>query len=95
MVSSNAPHNDRTRSLNRSDSTSALSDGGDSESDLLNDVIMAVDATKKGNIGCCYFSAQEQQLSLMCDVQNGSLDILDSCKLCSAVSLAYVSMISS
>ena len=47
--------------------------------DLLNEIIMAVDMRDKGNVGCCYYVAKDEKLSLLPDVQGGGLEVVDAC----------------
>ena len=58
-------------------------------------IIMAVDVTNKGIIGCCYYVAREQKLLLMSEICGGGLEILDSCwpadNLLSSITLTYFS----
>ena len=46
--------------------------------ELDEDVIMAVEASSKGSIGCCYYLAEERRLLVMSDVNGGeSTEILE------------------
>lgn len=47
--------------------------------DTLNEVIMAVDMTPRGTVGCCYYVAREERLYFMEDIQIGDVDIVDTC----------------
>ena len=58
--------------------TGEASDGDAALNDFYDEVVMAVEAGKKSNIGCCYFSAKEKTLFLMSDVKSGGLEILES-----------------
>lgn len=49
------------------------------DADLLNEVIMAVDMRERGNVGCCYYVAKNQQIALLSDVQGGGLEVIDTC----------------
>lgn len=52
-------------------------DDEDSEK-LDEDVIMAVEASSKGSIGCCYYLAEERRLLVMSDINGGeSTEILE------------------
>ena len=55
-------------------------DDFDANSDVPNEVIMAVNFTDRRTVGCAYYVAQEEQLHLMEDVQMGAIDIIESCK---------------
>jgi DNA mismatch repair protein MSH5 len=48
--------------------------------EMLSEVIMAVNLTDRGAIGCAYYVAQTETLYFMEDVQMGDADIVDSCK---------------
>jgi DNA mismatch repair protein MSH5 len=47
---------------------------------MLSEVIMAVNLTDRGAIGCAYYVAQTETLYFMEDVQMGDADMVDSCK---------------
>ena len=52
-------------------------DDEDSEN-IDEDVIMAVEASSKGSIGCCYYLAEERRLLVMSDISGGeSTEILE------------------
>ncbi len=46
--------------------------------DTLNEIIMAVDMTPRGTIGCCYYIAREEKLYFMEDIQIGDVDIVST-----------------
>jgi DNA mismatch repair protein MSH5 len=48
--------------------------------DTLSEVIMAVDMTPHGTVGCCYYVAREEKLYFMEDIQIGNADIIDTRK---------------
>jgi DNA mismatch repair protein MSH5 len=48
--------------------------------ELLSEVIMAVNLTERGTVGCAYYVAREEKLHFMEDVQMGGPDIIDACK---------------
>ncbi|KAH8727567.1 muts domain V-domain-containing protein [Phaeosphaeriaceae sp. PMI808] len=50
------------------------------EDDTLNEVIMAVDLTPRGTVGCCYYVARDEKLHFMEDVQLGDVEIVDILK---------------
>lgn len=47
---------------------------------MLSEVIMAVNLTDRGAIGCAYYVAQTETLYFMEDVQMGDVDMVDSCE---------------
>ena len=49
--------------------------------ELLSEVIMAVNLTEKGTVGCAYYVARDEKLYFMEDVQMGGPDVIDACKL--------------
>ena len=52
----------------------------DEDEDILDDlgeVVMAVDIKEKGTVGCCFYSACEERLSILSDVQFGGKDFID------------------
>ena len=50
----------------------------DINDDTLGEVIMAVDMTPRGTVGCCYYVAREEKLYFMEDIQIGDADIVDT-----------------
>ena len=50
----------------------------DIHDDTLSEVIMAVDMTTRGTVGCCYYVAREERLYFMEDIQIGDVDIVDT-----------------
>lgn len=48
--------------------------------ELLSEVIMAVNLTDRGAIGCAYYVAQTETLYFMEDVQMGDTEMVDSCQ---------------
>lgn len=48
--------------------------------ETLSEVIMAVDLTDRGTIGCAYYVAQTETLYFMEDVQMGDAEMVDACK---------------
>lgn len=54
------------------------------DEDMLNEVIMAIDVRDRGNVGCCYYVARNQQIAILSDVQGGGLGIVENCKFCTA-----------
>ena len=49
------------------------------DADLLNEVIMAVDIRDRGTVGCCYYVAKDEKLSLLPDIRGGGLEVIDAC----------------
>lgn len=49
--------------------------------DLLNELIMAVDAKSRGDIGCAYYIASEHRLLIMEDVQLGGPHIIEAIRM--------------
>ena len=47
--------------------------------EMLSEVIMAVNLTDRGAIGCAYYVAQTETLYFMEDVQMGDSEMVDSC----------------
>lgn len=56
----------------------------DPDDDTLNEIIMAVDLTPRGTVGCCYYVAREEKLYFMEDIQWGEVDVVDARKYFSA-----------
>lgn len=54
----------------------------DINDDTLSEVIMAVDMTLRGTVGCCYYVAREEKLYFMEDIQIGDVDIVDTREWC-------------
>lgn len=50
-----------------------------SSDDDLEQVITAIDIRVSGTVGCSYYSAQEERLYLLGDIQSSSNDAIDSC----------------
>ncbi|RAR08460.1 DNA mismatch repair protein MutS [Stemphylium lycopersici] len=62
------------------DALSGVNEDADGNDDTLNEVIMAVDLTPQGTVGCCYYIAREEQLYFMEDIQCGGVDVVDALK---------------
>lgn len=60
------------------DALSGVNEDADGNDDTLNEVIMAVDLTPQGTVGCCYYIAREEQLYFMEDIQCGGVDVVDA-----------------
>ena len=52
----------------------------DADVDLLHEVIMAVNLTDRGTVGCAYYVASDETLYFMEDVQLGGPDVIDACE---------------
>lgn len=52
----------------------------DANDDTLNEIVMAVDMTTRGTVGCCYYIAREEKLYFMEDLQIGNADVVDTRK---------------
>jgi DNA mismatch repair protein MSH5 len=49
--------------------------------DTLNEVVMAVDLTPRGTVGCCYYVAKDEKLFFMEDIQLGDVDVVHALRL--------------
>jgi hypothetical protein len=49
--------------------------------ETLNEVIMAVDMTPRGTVGCCYYVARAEKLFFMEDIQLGDVDVVDALRM--------------
>lgn len=52
-------------------------DGDEYFVDDSGEIVMAVDIKEKGTVGCCYYIAREERLSILSDVQFGGKDFID------------------
>jgi DNA mismatch repair protein MSH5 len=52
----------------------------DENDETVNEVIMAVDMTLRGTVGCCYYVAKDEKLYFMEDIQFGDVEVVDSCE---------------
>ncbi|CAO2650650.1 Nn.00g019420.m01.CDS01 [Neocucurbitaria sp. VM-36] len=59
----------------------AMRDDVDSGDDTLDEVIMAVDLTPRGTVGCCYYVARDEKLFFMEDIEFGDVDVVDSLRI--------------
>jgi hypothetical protein len=50
----------------------------DIHDDTLSEVVMAIDMTPRGTVGCCYYVAREEKLYFMEDIQVGDAGIVES-----------------
>jgi DNA mismatch repair protein MSH5 len=53
----------------------------DVDLDLLEEIILAINVTDRGSVGCAYYVARDEKLYFMEDIQLGGPDIVDSLKL--------------
>lgn len=49
--------------------------------DTLNEVIMSVDLTTRGTVGCCYYVARDEKLLFMEDIQFGDVEVIDALRM--------------
>lgn len=56
-------------------------DDFDVEIYALSEVIMAVNMTERGTVGCAYYVARNEKLYFMEDVVMGGADVVDACEL--------------
>lgn len=52
----------------------------DMDADMLQEVVMAVNLTDRGTVGCAYYAARDEKLYFMEDLRMGGADIVDACK---------------
>jgi DNA mismatch repair protein MSH5 len=52
----------------------------DVDDDTLDEIVMAVDMTPRGAVGCCYYVARDEKLYFMEDVQLGDVNVVDGRK---------------
>ena len=55
-----------------------LSDDFDQDLDSLDEVVMAVNLTERGTVGCAYYAARTEKLYFMEDIKFGSADVVAS-----------------
>ncbi|KAH7031981.1 muts domain V-domain-containing protein [Macrophomina phaseolina] len=58
-----------------------LSDASDTDVDVLDEIIMAVDIKDRGTVGCSYYVAREEKLYFMEDAKLGGVEMIDALKL--------------
>ena len=51
---------------------------GNNDDDTLSEVVMAIDMTPRGTVGCCYYVSREEKLYFMEDIQIGDVNIVDT-----------------
>lgn len=54
-------------------------DDGLLDDEVLNEVVMAVNVTDRGIVGCAYYVASSEKLLLMEDMPLGGPDVVDAC----------------
>jgi len=66
--------------LDNSNSTRAPSESvaRDKQDDTLNEIVMAVDLSPGGAVGCCYYVAREEKMFFMEDIQMADVDVVDA-----------------
>ncbi|RYO26585.1 hypothetical protein AA0111_g7984 [Alternaria arborescens] len=60
------------------DTPSEARNEAEENDDTLIEVIMAVDLTPRGTVGCCYYVAREEKLYFMEDIQCGDVDVIEA-----------------
>jgi DNA mismatch repair protein MSH5 len=48
------------------------------DDDTRDEVIMAIDLTARGTVGCCYYVAKDEKLFFMEDIQFGDVDVVEA-----------------
>ena len=46
--------------------------------DFIDEVIMAMNVSSNGSVGCCHYNVQDEKLSLLSDVSCGGLEVVDT-----------------
>ncbi|CAN9407683.1 unnamed protein product [Alternaria alternata] len=60
------------------DTPSEARNEAEENDDTLIEVIMAVDLTPRGTVGCCYYVARDEKLYFMEDIQCGNVDVIEA-----------------
>ncbi|CAN9167596.1 unnamed protein product [Alternaria alternata] len=60
------------------DTPSEARNEAEENDDTLIEVIMAVDLTPRGTVGCCYYVARDEKLYFMEDIQCGDVDVIEA-----------------
>ena len=55
-------------------------DDFEADIDMQNEVVMAVNLTDRGTVGCAYYVARDEKLYFMEDVRMGGPDVIDARK---------------
>jgi DNA mismatch repair protein MSH5 len=50
---------------------------GEANDDTFDEIVMAVDMTPRGAVGCCYYVARDEKLYFMEDIQLGDVNVVD------------------
>lgn len=58
--------------------TSIASPSSDVVDDTLGEIVMAVDMTTRGTVGCAYYVAADEKLYFMEDVEMGGPDVVEA-----------------
>lgn len=69
--------------MDNSNSTRAPSESValDEQDDTLNEIIMAVDLSPGGTVGCCYYVARDEKMFFMEDIQMGDVEVVDALRM--------------
>lgn len=54
-------------------------DNFEADMEMLNEIVMAVNLTDRGTVGCAYYVARDEKLYFMEDVRLGGADTVDAC----------------
>jgi hypothetical protein len=80
-----ATHADARRSTPRqscsSQTSSHLAAEDEDSEDAVNEVVMGIDRSQRGTIGCAYYVAREERLYCLQDIVNGHADSVEICEL--------------
>ncbi|OKL60144.1 hypothetical protein UA08_04558 [Talaromyces atroroseus] len=79
-----ASTNNTTREHEQGGGRTGMHNHVEEDNDLIDDmaeVVMAVDMREKGTVGCCFYIAREERLSILSDTQYGGKDLIDTLKL--------------
>jgi DNA mismatch repair protein MSH5 len=49
--------------------------------DTINEVVMSVDLTTRGTVGCCYYIARDEKMFFMEDIQFGDVDVIEALRM--------------
>ncbi|KAL1792204.1 hypothetical protein ACET3X_009955 [Alternaria dauci] len=60
------------------DAPSEARDEAEENDDTLIEIVMAVDLTPRGTVGCCYYVARDEKLYFMEDIQCGDVDVVEA-----------------
>lgn len=71
------------RSVSPANPATQIHGQSESAEELLDHVIVAIDAKEMGNVGCAYYIAREERLLCMEDVPKGGVESVERCQLLS------------